>query len=201
MPPAAWQPSAAQPFLTARSPPGASGPSLPGSAFFGGLRMRQVPISEHFPFETLYVPNHMGWRFSEKARFFRLFLAGRRSAAASRFSFSKVKRSKSLKKFSAGEIAGRQRLWHASASSRERSSALLGAVPGAVLGASRSGAARGAALPPSHLPFPPQNVFYGCTRRKQYGIIHHQSAPPCISPDGNSGTGRRQPPHECLTPC
>ena len=46
---------------------------------------------EHFPFETLRVPNHTAWRFAEKTRFFRLVWAGRRCAAASHFAFFKGK--------------------------------------------------------------------------------------------------------------
>ena len=36
---------------------------------------------EHFPCETLCVAHHTAWRFAGKARFFRLVLAGRRSAS------------------------------------------------------------------------------------------------------------------------
>ena len=39
------------------------------------------------------ISNHTACHFAEKARFFRLLRAGRRCAAASRFAFSKVKRS------------------------------------------------------------------------------------------------------------
>ena len=42
---------------------------------------------EHFQFETRCVSNHTACRFAEKARFFRSLLAGRRCAAASRFTF------------------------------------------------------------------------------------------------------------------
>ena len=44
----------------------------------------------HFQFEALCVSNHTACRFAEKTRFFRSLLAGRRCAAASRFSFFKV---------------------------------------------------------------------------------------------------------------
>ena len=45
---------------------------------------------EHFQFETLCVSNHTACRFAEKTQFFRLLLARRRCAAASRFSSFKV---------------------------------------------------------------------------------------------------------------
>ena len=47
-------------------------------------------IIEHFQFETLHVSNHTACRFAEKTRFFRSLWAGRRCAAASRFTFFKV---------------------------------------------------------------------------------------------------------------
>ncbi|HIX40952.1 MAG TPA: hypothetical protein H9857_09175, partial [Candidatus Desulfovibrio intestinigallinarum] len=40
--------------------------------------------------EMLRIPNHTACRFAEKARFFRSLWAGRRCAAASRFTFFKV---------------------------------------------------------------------------------------------------------------
>ena len=46
-------------------------------------------ILEQFQFETLRVSNHTACRFAEKARFFRSLWAGRRCAAASRFTFFK----------------------------------------------------------------------------------------------------------------
>ncbi|MDM8216598.1 hypothetical protein QUW15_10645 [Desulfovibrio piger] len=60
-----------------------------------GLRRHTIPknrefILEHFQFETLRVSNHTACRFAEKTRFFRSLLAGRRCAAASRFTFFKV---------------------------------------------------------------------------------------------------------------
>ncbi|HIX41317.1 MAG TPA: hypothetical protein H9857_11060 [Candidatus Desulfovibrio intestinigallinarum] len=45
---------------------------------------------EHFQFEMLCISNHTACRFAEKARFFRSLWAGRRCAAASRFTFFKV---------------------------------------------------------------------------------------------------------------
>ena len=45
---------------------------------------------EHFQFETLHVSNHTACRLAEKTRFFRLLWAGRRRAAALRFTFFKV---------------------------------------------------------------------------------------------------------------
>ena len=45
---------------------------------------------EQFQFETLCVSNHTSCRFAEKMRFFRSLRAGRRCAAASRFTFLKV---------------------------------------------------------------------------------------------------------------
>ena len=44
---------------------------------------------EQFQFETLCVSNHTACRFAEKTRFFRSLWAGRRCAAASRFTFFK----------------------------------------------------------------------------------------------------------------
>ncbi|MCI7568092.1 MAG: hypothetical protein MSH25_01780 [Desulfovibrio sp.] len=44
---------------------------------------------EQFQFETLRVSNHTACRFAKKARFFRSLWAGRRCAAASRFTFEK----------------------------------------------------------------------------------------------------------------
>ncbi|WP_300809913.1 hypothetical protein, partial [uncultured Desulfovibrio sp.] len=44
---------------------------------------------EHFQFEMLRISNHTACRFAEKTRFFRLLWAGRRCAAASRFTFFK----------------------------------------------------------------------------------------------------------------
>ena len=46
---------------------------------------------EHFQFEMLCISNHTACRFAEKARFFRSLWAGRRCAAASRFTFFKGK--------------------------------------------------------------------------------------------------------------
>ena len=46
---------------------------------------------EQFQFETLRVSNHTACRFTEKAQFFRSLWAGRRCAAASRFTFFKAK--------------------------------------------------------------------------------------------------------------
>ena len=51
-------------------------------------------LLEHFQFEMLYVSNHTACRFVEKTRFFRSLLAGRRCAAALRFTFSKLKPSR-----------------------------------------------------------------------------------------------------------
>ncbi|MDM8215729.1 hypothetical protein QUW15_06130 [Desulfovibrio piger] len=51
-----------------------------------------VVVLEHFQFETLCVSNHTACRFAEKTRFFRSLLAGRRCAAASRFTFFKVEK-------------------------------------------------------------------------------------------------------------
>ena len=45
---------------------------------------------EQFQFEMLCIPNHTACRFAEKAQFFRSLLAGRRCAAASRFTFFKI---------------------------------------------------------------------------------------------------------------
>ena len=47
-------------------------------------------LLEHFQFEMLRISNHTACRFAEKAQFFRSLLAGRRCAAASRFTFFKV---------------------------------------------------------------------------------------------------------------
>ena len=58
-----------------------------------GRRLRHV---EHFQFEMLRISNHTACRFTEKTRFFRPLLAGRHRAA-SRFTFSKPKRSKKPK--------------------------------------------------------------------------------------------------------
>ena len=60
-----------------------------------GPRKRALFVSqsqdlEHFQFETLRISNHTACRFAEKMRFFRSLLAGRRCAAASRFTFFKV---------------------------------------------------------------------------------------------------------------
>ena len=44
---------------------------------------------EQFQFETLRVSNHTACRFAEKTRFFRSLWAGRRCAAASRFTYFK----------------------------------------------------------------------------------------------------------------
>ncbi|MDM8216229.1 hypothetical protein QUW15_08740 [Desulfovibrio piger] len=52
-------------------------------------KKRSVSL-EHFQFETLCVSNHTACRFAEKAQFFRSLWAGRRCAAASRFTFFKV---------------------------------------------------------------------------------------------------------------
>ena len=46
-------------------------------------------LLEHFQFETLCVSNHTACRFAEKACFFHSLRAGRRCAAASRFTFFK----------------------------------------------------------------------------------------------------------------
>ncbi len=45
---------------------------------------------EQFQFEMLCISNHTACRFAEKAQFFRSLWAGRRCAAASRFTFFKV---------------------------------------------------------------------------------------------------------------
>ena len=45
---------------------------------------------EHFQFEMLCISNRTACRFAEKAQFFRSLWAGRRCAAASRFTFFKV---------------------------------------------------------------------------------------------------------------
>ena len=47
-------------------------------------------LVEHFQFETLHVSNHTTCCFADKAQFFRSLWAGRRCAAASRFTFFKV---------------------------------------------------------------------------------------------------------------
>ena len=47
-------------------------------------------LLEHVQFEMLCISNHTACRFAEKAQFFRSLLAGRRCAAASRFTFFKV---------------------------------------------------------------------------------------------------------------
>ena len=62
------------------------------------------PLSglKHFQFEMLRIPNHTACRFAEKARFFRLLWAGRRCAAASRFTFFKGERLYS-EKFTVGK--------------------------------------------------------------------------------------------------
>ncbi|HIX41399.1 MAG TPA: hypothetical protein H9857_11480, partial [Candidatus Desulfovibrio intestinigallinarum] len=44
-----------------------------------------------FQFEMLCISNHTACRFAEKTRFFRSLWAGRRCAAASRFTFFKAK--------------------------------------------------------------------------------------------------------------
>ena len=54
------------------------------------LNASHEPFLEHFQFEMLCISNHTACRFAEKARFFRSLLAGRRCAAASRFTFFKV---------------------------------------------------------------------------------------------------------------
>ena len=46
-------------------------------------------VLEQFQFEMLCISNHTACRFAEKARFFRSLRAGRRCAAASRFTFEK----------------------------------------------------------------------------------------------------------------
>ena len=46
-------------------------------------------LIEQFQFEMLRISNHTACRFAEKARFFRSLWAGRRCAAASRFTFFK----------------------------------------------------------------------------------------------------------------
>ncbi len=53
---------------------------------------------EHFQFETLRVSSHTACRFAEKTRFFRSLWAGRRCAAASRFTFFKVEALKNSKR-------------------------------------------------------------------------------------------------------
>ena len=50
----------------------------------------QLRKLEHFQFEMLCISNHTACRFAEKTRFFRSLWAGRRCAAASRFTFFKV---------------------------------------------------------------------------------------------------------------
>ena len=66
------------------------------SAFFPPASGRTALVAaprfiflEQFQFETLRVSNHTTCRFAEKARFFRSLRAGRRCAAASRFTFFK----------------------------------------------------------------------------------------------------------------
>ncbi|WP_300806910.1 hypothetical protein, partial [uncultured Desulfovibrio sp.] len=54
-------------------------------SLLGGTRASG--ILEQFQFETLRVSNHTACRFAEKVRFFRSLRAGRRCAAASRFTF------------------------------------------------------------------------------------------------------------------
>lgn len=107
MPPAAWQPSAVQPFLTARSPPGRfRGHHSPGSAFLGACACgkspfsgfcksfrRESPSGEQFQFETLCIPNHTACHFAEKTRFFRLVLPGGAVPPPHIVPFSKIKRS------------------------------------------------------------------------------------------------------------
>lgn len=107
MPPAAWQPSAVQPLLTARSPPGRfRGHHSPGSAFWGACACgkspfsgscksfrRKSPSEEQFQFETLCIPNHMACHFAEKTRFFRLVLPGGAVPPPHIVPFSKIKRS------------------------------------------------------------------------------------------------------------
>ena len=58
-----------------------SPPVLPAGCFY----------LEQFQFEVRSISNHTACRFAEKAQFFRSLWAGRRCAAASRFTFSKVK--------------------------------------------------------------------------------------------------------------
>ena len=60
-----------------------------------GPRKRALFVSQsqdldQFQFEMLRISNHTACRFAEKTRFFRSLLAGRRCAAASRFTFFKV---------------------------------------------------------------------------------------------------------------
>ena len=59
--------------------------------FSGITRIARSSVSllGHFQFETLYVSKHTACRFAEKTRFFRSLWAGRRYAAASRFTFFK----------------------------------------------------------------------------------------------------------------
>ena len=52
--------------------------------------LRDIVTLEHFQFEMLRISNHTACRFAEKTRFFRSLWAGRRRAAASRFTFFKV---------------------------------------------------------------------------------------------------------------
>ena len=66
---------------------------LPGTAGAGKRLILRIAPSfkiEHFQFETRCVSNHTACRFAEKTRFFRSLWAGRRYAAASRFTFFKV---------------------------------------------------------------------------------------------------------------
>ena len=53
-------------------------------------------VYKHCQFETRCVSNHTACRFAEKARFFRSLWAGRRCAAASRFTFFKAKTLQSI---------------------------------------------------------------------------------------------------------
>ena len=54
------------------------------------LTRKAARTPEHFQFEALRVSNHTACRFAEKARLFRSLWAGRRCAAASRFTLFKV---------------------------------------------------------------------------------------------------------------
>ena len=81
-------------------------------------RLRHV---EHFQFEMLRISNHTACRFTEKTRFFRPLLAGRHRAA-SRFTFSKLKRSKKPKtacqQITSIFSARQKRLFHGAAGGR-----------------------------------------------------------------------------------